>query len=52
MPQALVDGFSAAFLVGAVFAALGLVAALALVRRDELEVEVLALEPEPVLEGA
>jgi EmrB/QacA subfamily drug resistance transporter len=35
---ALVDGFSAAFTVGAVVAAVGLLAALTLVRRDELEV--------------
>ena len=39
-PQALVDGFSSAFMVGAVFAAVGLVAALTLIRRDELEAEV------------
>src|SRR5687768_2145888 len=41
LPQALVDGFASAFLVGAVFAALGLVAALTLIRRRELEAEVL-----------
>jgi EmrB/QacA subfamily drug resistance transporter len=34
---ALVDGFSAAFTVGAVVAAVGLLASLTLVRRDELE---------------
>ena len=34
---ALVDGFTSAFLVGAVVAALGLVAALTLIRRDELD---------------
>jgi EmrB/QacA subfamily drug resistance transporter len=39
LPQALVDGFSNAFLVGAIFAAVGLVAALTLIRRDELETE-------------
>ncbi len=39
LPQALVDGFSSAFLVGAIFAAFGLVAALTLIRRDELETE-------------
>ena len=53
LPQALVDGFSSAFQVGAVFAALGLIAALTLIRRDELEQE---LEPEladePVLDAA
>ena len=38
-PQALVDGFSSAFTVGAIFAAVGLIAALTLIRRDELETE-------------
>jgi len=52
LPEALVDGFSSAFLVGAVFAALGLVAALTLIRRDELETEVLELEPELALDAA
>jgi EmrB/QacA subfamily drug resistance transporter len=42
LPVALVDGFSSAFLVGAIFAALGLVAALTLIRRDELQPEMLA----------
>ena len=53
LPVALVDGFSSAFQVGAVFAALGLVAALTLIRRDELETEVVD-EPagEPVLDAA
>jgi EmrB/QacA subfamily drug resistance transporter len=37
VPDALVDGFSAAFTVGAVVAFLGIVAALTLIRRDELE---------------
>jgi EmrB/QacA subfamily drug resistance transporter len=37
LPTALVDGFSGAFLAGVVIAGLGIVAALALVRRDELE---------------
>ena len=51
LPTALVDGFSSAFIAGAIVAALGIVAALTLIRRDELEVE----EPttpveEPVLE--
>jgi EmrB/QacA subfamily drug resistance transporter len=36
--DALVDGFTAAFAVGAVIAALGVVAALVLIRRDELAV--------------
>jgi EmrB/QacA subfamily drug resistance transporter len=37
LPVALVDGFTAAFLAGAIIAGLGIVAALALIRRDELE---------------
>src|SRR3954471_10500231 len=45
LPVALVDGFSSAFLAGAIIAALGLVAALTLIRRDELQPEVVA-EPE------
>ena len=53
LPVALVDGFSSAFQVGAVFAALGLIAALTLIRRDELEAELYAeLEDEPVLDAA
>jgi MFS family permease len=49
---ALVDGFTAAFAVGAVIAAAGILATLALVRRDELEPAVApqAVEPEPALE--
>jgi EmrB/QacA subfamily drug resistance transporter len=38
-PLALVDGFTAAFIAGVVIAGLGIVAALALIRRDELELE-------------
>jgi EmrB/QacA subfamily drug resistance transporter len=50
LPVALVDGFQSAFLVGAAFAAVGLVAALTLIRRDELEVDVVEeLEVEPAL---
>jgi len=53
LPQALVDGFSSAFTVGAVFAAVGLVAALTLIRRDELAPEVASdIEVEPVLDAA
>ena len=53
VPVALVDGFSAAFTVGAIFAALGLVAALVLVRRDELAVPTEeAVQAEPVLDAA
>jgi EmrB/QacA subfamily drug resistance transporter len=37
LPNALVDGFTAAFIAGVVIAALGLIAALTLIRRDELE---------------
>jgi len=52
-PVALVDGFSTAFTVGALIAAAGLVAALTLVRRDELEEAVPVVEePEPVLDAA
>jgi EmrB/QacA subfamily drug resistance transporter len=53
LPEALVDGFSSAFQAGAVIAALGLVAALTLIRRDELEAPVpLAVEGEPLLDAA
>jgi EmrB/QacA subfamily drug resistance transporter len=53
LPVALVDGFSSAFLVGAILAALGLVAALTLIRRDELEVEPVPERPvEPALDAA
>jgi len=52
-PQALVDGFSSAFLVGAVVAAVGLLAALTLVRRGDLEDTVpVAVEEEPLLDAA
>jgi EmrB/QacA subfamily drug resistance transporter len=37
LPVALVDGFTAAFIAGVVIAALGIVAALTLIRRDELQ---------------
>ena len=52
--QALVDGFESAFLWGAVVAAAGIVVALVLVRRSELEAPVEEHEevPEPVLEAA
>jgi EmrB/QacA subfamily drug resistance transporter len=45
LPVALVDGFSSAFLAGAIVAGLGLIAALTLIRRDELETEVVAELP-------
>jgi EmrB/QacA subfamily drug resistance transporter len=37
LPVALVDGFTAAFVAGVIIAGLGVVAALTLIRRDELE---------------
>ncbi len=37
LPAALVDGFTGAFIAGAIIAGLGIVAALTLIRRDELE---------------
>jgi EmrB/QacA subfamily drug resistance transporter len=49
---ALVDGFHGAFLAGVIIAAIGLVAALTLIRRDELEQPVGELEPEPALDLA
>jgi MFS family permease len=50
---ALIDGFSAAFLVGAIIAAVGLISVLVLIRRDHLEdADVLALEGEPAFEAA
>jgi len=49
LPVALVDGFNAAFTAGVVIAALGILAALTLIRRDELEQEV---EPEFALDIA
>ena len=45
LPVALVDGFTAAFLAGAIVAGLGIVAALTLIRRDELEQAPEAVEP-------
>jgi len=53
LPVALVDGFQSAFLVGAIVAALGVVAALTLIRRDELVVDTAdELVPEAVLDAA
>src|SRR5207247_123552 len=37
LPTALVDGFTAAFVAGSIVAAVGILAALSLIRRDELE---------------
>lgn len=51
--QALVDGFSSAFLAGTAVAAVGLLAALTLVRRGELEATVPeAVDDEPMLDAA
>jgi MFS family permease len=54
VPSALVDGFTAAFVAGAIIAALGILASLTLIRRHELEQPVPAVEPvaEPALESA
>jgi EmrB/QacA subfamily drug resistance transporter len=53
LPVALVDGFHSAFAVGAIIAAIGIVASLTLIRRDELAVETVSEpEPEPALEAA
>ena len=49
LPSALVDGFTAALLAGAVIAAVGIGAALTLIRREELETVPAA---EPVLDAA
>jgi EmrB/QacA subfamily drug resistance transporter len=43
--QALVDGFHGAFFAGVILAAIGIVAALTLIRRDELEQQVEQAEP-------
>jgi EmrB/QacA subfamily drug resistance transporter len=49
VPEAMVSGFQAAFWVGAVIAAAGVVAALVLIRDEELA-EAPVLEPEPLLD--
>jgi MFS family permease len=49
LPAALVDGFTAAFIAGVIIAGLGIVAALTLIRREELEQ---AVEAEPALDLA
>jgi EmrB/QacA subfamily drug resistance transporter len=51
LPVALVDGFRGAFIAGVVIAALGIVAALTLIRREELEAAP-AAEGEPALDLA
>jgi hypothetical protein len=45
LPNALVHGFTGAFVGGVIVAALGVVAALALIRRDELAQQPAELEP-------
>ncbi len=45
LPDALVDGFTAAFLAGVIIAGLGIVAALTLIRKDELEQAPAVAEP-------
>jgi MFS family permease len=52
LPSALVDGFSAAFLAGALIAGAGIFAALTLIRRDELEQAPAAEEAERELVGS
>jgi EmrB/QacA subfamily drug resistance transporter len=52
VPDALVHGFTTAFWVGAVIAALGVVTGLTLIRRDELEFAPIEEIDEPVLEAA
>ena len=52
LPEALVDGFSSAFLVGAAIAAAGVVAALTLIRSDEMESPVPVTVDEPLLDAA
>ena len=51
VPDALVDGFTAAFLAGVIIAGLGIVAALTLIRKDELE-QAPAVEAEPAFDLA
>jgi MFS family permease len=46
VPSALVDGFTGAFVAGAIIAGIGIVAALTLIRRDELA------QPQEVIEPA
>jgi EmrB/QacA subfamily drug resistance transporter len=50
--SALVDGFHGAFVAGVGIAALGVVAALTLIRRDELEPQLQEAEAEPALDLA
>jgi EmrB/QacA subfamily drug resistance transporter len=52
LPKALTDGFEAAFIWGAIVAAIGIVVALVLVRSEDLEQPAAEEAPEPVLEVA
>ena len=52
LPNALTDGFEAAFIWGAIVAAIGIVVALVLVRREDLEQPAEEEAPEAVLEAA
>jgi EmrB/QacA subfamily drug resistance transporter len=52
LPDALVHGFTGAFTAGVIVAALGIVASLTLIRRDELEQAPQVAVPEPVLDLA
>jgi EmrB/QacA subfamily drug resistance transporter len=52
LPKALTDGFEAAFIWGAVVALIGVVVALVLIRRKDLEQPVEEEVPEPALEAA
>ena len=52
VPKALTDGFEAAFIWGAIVAAIGIVVALVLVRREDLEQPAEEEVPEPVFEAA
>jgi hypothetical protein len=52
LPSALVHGFSGAFVAGALIAGAGIIAALTLIRRDELEQAPAAEEAELELVGS
>jgi EmrB/QacA subfamily drug resistance transporter len=52
LPNALVDGFTAAFLAGVIVAGLGVAAALTLIRRDELEQAQDAHDAQPAFDVA
>jgi EmrB/QacA subfamily drug resistance transporter len=52
LPVALVDGFQSAFIAGAAIAAVGVIAALTLIRRDELGVVTELEHDQPAVEAA